>query len=149
MTFPIIYNREDQVVPVKSWMSFDPQFDSGTVDQVRKTATLPWAHSHVALMADGHVGKGCTVGSVIALKDAVSPAAVGIDIGCSMRATRTSLTAEDLPETLLGLRSRIEGVVPVGFSSHASLPKLSPTANVLMKEFDSLDSECFALMKSL
>ena len=37
---------------------------------------------HVALMPDAHLGKGSMVGSVIATKDAIIPATVGVDIGC-------------------------------------------------------------------
>lgn len=50
--------------------------------------------------------------------DAVSPAAVGVDIGCGMSAVRTSLTAADLPDDLSKLRRRIESAVPVGFGLH-------------------------------
>ena len=42
------------------------------------------------------------------------PAAVGVDIGCGMMATRTSLTASDLPDNLHGVRSAIEAAVPHG-----------------------------------
>lgn len=43
---------------------------------------------HVAAMPDVHLGKGATVGSVIATLGAVVPAAVGVDIGCGMRAVK-------------------------------------------------------------
>jgi tRNA-splicing ligase RtcB len=69
-------------------------------------------------MPDVHLGKGATVGSVIAMYQAVSPAAVGVDIGCGMEGVLTSLTAADLPDDLSGIRSRIEAAVPVGFRSH-------------------------------
>jgi tRNA-splicing ligase RtcB len=65
------------------------------------------------------------------MRDAISPAAVGVDIGCGMAAVRTSLTAEDLPEDLSRLRARIEAAIPVGFAGHAEpvdvarLPSLS------------------------
>jgi tRNA-splicing ligase RtcB len=45
---------------------------------------------------------------------AIVPAAVGVDIGCGMIATRTTLTASDLPDNLAGLRSAIERAVPHG-----------------------------------
>ncbi len=51
-------------------------------------------------MPDVHYGKGATVGSVIAMRGAVCPAAVGVDIGCGMSAVKTSLTANDLPGDL-------------------------------------------------
>src|SRR5699024_11849882 len=67
---------------------------------------------------DVHYGKGATVGSVIAMRDAVSPAAVGVDIGCGVTAVRTDLTADRLPDNLRGLRSALEAAIPVGFALH-------------------------------
>ncbi|MFB9902594.1 RtcB family protein [Allokutzneria oryzae] len=86
--------------------------------QLHNIAALPWVVKHVAVMPDVHYGKGATVGSVIAMRDAVSPAAVGVDIGCGMSAVRTSLRAEDLPDDLRRLRTGIEKAVPVGFGMH-------------------------------
>ncbi len=86
--------------------------------QLHNIAALPWTFKHVAVMPDVHYGMGATVGSVIAMRGAVSPAAVGVDIGCGMTAVRTSLTADDLPATLAPLRSRLEKAIPVGFGAH-------------------------------
>ncbi|WP_253776121.1 RtcB family protein [Goodfellowiella coeruleoviolacea] len=88
------------------------------MQQLHNIAALPWAVKHVAVMPDVHYGKGATVGSVIAMREAVSPAAVGVDIGCGMAAVRTSLRAEDLPDDLGRIRSALESVVPVGFHQH-------------------------------
>ncbi len=85
--------------------------------QLYNIAKLPWVHG-VAVMPDVHYGIGATVGSVIAMRGAVSPAAVGVDIGCGMTAQRTSLTAADLPEDLSRLRSAIEAAIPVGHAMH-------------------------------
>jgi tRNA-splicing ligase RtcB len=92
--------------------------DEHAMRQLHNIAALPWTFKHVAVMPDVHYGKGATVGSVIAMRDAVSPAAVGVDIGCGMTAVRTSLTAEDLPADLRRLRSNVERAVPVGFGQH-------------------------------
>lgn len=86
-------------------------------DQLRRVSELPWVHG-VRVMPDVHVGKGATVGSVIAMRDAICPAAVGVDIGCGMAAVRTDLVASDLPDDLSAMRSAIESKVPVGFHSH-------------------------------
>jgi tRNA-splicing ligase RtcB len=61
-----------------------------------------------------HAGKGATIGSVIATKGAIIPAAVGVDIGCGMMAVRTSLLASALPDNLHGVRTAIEAAVPHG-----------------------------------
>lgn len=104
---------------IKLWTPVE-DVESSALDQLKNIAKLPWVFKHVAVMPDVHYGKGATVGSVIAMKDAVSPAAVGVDIGCGMGAVLTNLTASDLPESLATLRSDIEAAVPVGFNSHAN-----------------------------
>ncbi|WP_225626962.1 RtcB family protein [Streptomyces werraensis] len=104
-------------VPIRMWT--DPAtVEEGALQQLRNVATLPWIEG-LAVMPDVHYGKGATVGSVIAMRGAVCPAAVGVDIGCGMSAVRTSLTANDLPGDLSRLRSRIEQVIPVGRGMHA------------------------------
>jgi tRNA-splicing ligase RtcB len=103
---------------LKSWTS-GVEVEWEAVQQLRNIAALPILAGHVAVMPDVHLGKGATVGSVIPTKAAIIPSAVGVDIGCGMAAVRTSITANDLPDSLATLRSRIERRVPVGFSSHA------------------------------
>jgi tRNA-splicing ligase RtcB len=86
--------------------------------QITKLTQLPFIHKHIAVMPDVHAGNGSTIGSVIPTKGAIIPAAVGVDIGCGMMATKTSLTANDLPDNLSGLRSRIEAAIPHGRTDH-------------------------------
>lgn len=88
------------------------------LQQLRHIASLSILAGHVAVMPDVHLGKGATVGSVIPTRAAIVPSAVGVDIGCGMLAVETSLTADDLPESLAGLRADIEAAVPVGFACH-------------------------------
>lgn len=104
-------------VDIRLWTQPETVEDQA-MRQLQNIAALPWTFKHVAVMPDVHYGKGATVGSVIAMRDAVSPAAVGVDIGCGMTAVRTSLTAEDLPATLSPLRGLLERAVPVGFAQH-------------------------------
>lgn len=102
-------------VPVKIYTD---DIEHSAYQQLLNIAHLPFIHSHVAAMPDVHAGIGATVGSVIPTKGAIIPAAVGVDIGCGMNAVRLSLTAEQLPDNLRGLRSSIEREVPVGFAMH-------------------------------
>lgn len=97
----------------------DPATVEGqAMQQLRNISSLPWLHG-LAVMPDVHLGKGATVGSVIAMRGAVCPAAVGVDIGCGMSAVKTSLTAKDLPDDLSRLRSQIERTIPVGRGLHS------------------------------
>ena len=100
---------------VKMWTRGVPVEDEAR-RQLANAARLPIVFRHVAAMPDVHFGIGATVGSVIATKGAIIPAAVGVDIGCGMMAVQTTLKARDLPESLAGLRARIERAVPHGAS---------------------------------
>ncbi len=84
------------------------------MEQLRNVARLPFIHRHVSAMPDCHWGMGATIGSVIATKGAIVPAAVGVDIGCGMMAFQLSIGADDLPDNLATIRSDIEAAVPHG-----------------------------------
>ena len=100
-------------VPVTMWTRGVPVEDEAR-RQLSQLARLPVVWPHVAAMPDVHVGIGATVGSVVPTRHAIIPAAVGVDIGCGMIATRTSLMATDLPDSLAGVRAEIEKAVPHG-----------------------------------
>ncbi len=101
---------------VKAWVDGVPVED-GAKRQLANVAAMPFIHKWVAAMPDVHWGMGATVGSVIPTHKAIIPAAVGVDLGCGMMATRTTLTAADLPDSLKAVRSNIERAVPHGRTS--------------------------------
>lgn len=100
--------------PAPNLLSWASEIDEGAITQAARAARLPFVSGHVALMPDAHVGIGATVGSVIPTEGAIIPAAVGVDIGCGMVATETSLTAADLPDTLAALMPMVERRIPAG-----------------------------------
>ena len=89
----------------------------------RNVASLPFMFKHVALMPDVHLGKGALVGSVLATRDAIIPAAVGVDIGCGMAAVQTPYTAPQLEGKEKKIRKAIEAAVPVGFEQNKEADK--------------------------
>jgi tRNA-splicing ligase RtcB (3'-phosphate/5'-hydroxy nucleic acid ligase) len=99
--------------PIKAWTVGVP-FEEEAKQQLKNLAGLPFIHKWVAAMPDVHRGFGATVGSVVPTVGAVIPAAVGVDIGCGMIAVRTTLRAEELPDSLRAVRSAIEAAVPHG-----------------------------------
>lgn len=105
--------------PIKAWVQGVPVEESAK-QQLRNLAEMPFIYSHVAAMPDVHWGCGATVGSVIATKGAIIPAAVGVDIGCGMAAQRTTLTAADLPDNLHALRTAIEARIPHGRTNNGA-----------------------------
>lgn len=98
---------------IKAWTKGVP-FEEQARQQLNNIAGMPLVHSHIAVMPDVHMGKGATIGSVIPSVKAVIPAAVGVDIGCGMVATKTTLTASQLPDNLAGIRHAFEAAVPHG-----------------------------------
>src|ERR1700716_2402848 len=101
---------------ILSWANHD--FSIEEQSMLRNVSRLPCLFKHVALMPDAHLGKGSMVGSVIATKEAVIPATVGVDIGCGMMAVKTPFKSGILDGKLKELRSNIEAAIPVGFNDH-------------------------------
>ncbi|MEP7038455.1 MAG: RtcB family protein, partial [Acidobacteriota bacterium] len=106
-------------------------------NMLRNVSRLPCLYKHVALMPDAHLGIGSMVGSVIATKDAVIPATVGVDIGCGMMAVKTPFKSSILDGKLKDLRHQIERTIPVGFSEHKDAVDESNEWNA-WSEFDDL-----------
>lgn len=113
MTAAQLQDSEPRSVPIKRWTQGVP-VEVEALRQLSQLARLPVVWPHVAVMPDVHVGIGATVGSVVPTRHAIIPAAVGVDIGCGMIAARTSLHANDLPDSLASARSMIEQAVPHG-----------------------------------
>jgi tRNA-splicing ligase RtcB len=135
---------QENGAPIKAWIE-GVQLEDAARQQLINVASLPFIHHHISAMPDVHWGMGATVGSVIPTKGAIVPAAVGVDIGCGMVAARTSLTANDLPDNLSGIRSAIEKAVPHGRTNHGGEGDRGAWHNVpdavagAMNDFDTGD----------
>jgi tRNA-splicing ligase RtcB len=113
---PVIQEIREGRVPVEVYTA---EIEATARQQLVNISQLPIVHHHVAAMPDVHLGIGATVGSVIPTKSAIIPAAVGVDIGCGMIASRLSLTAKDIDEkSLQKVFNQISRDVPVGFNQH-------------------------------
>ncbi|MEB3337411.1 MAG: RtcB family protein [Leptolyngbyaceae bacterium] len=107
--------------PVLSWAGHP--LGSAETKMAKNVASLPFIFKHVALMPDVHLGKGALVGSVVATKDAIIPAAIGVDIGCGMGAIKTPFHADQLEGKLKKIRQDIEASIPVGFNENKEVEK--------------------------
>ena len=102
---------------VKMWLT---DVEENAYRQVANLASLPFVYHHIALMPDCHAGMGMPIGGVLPTKDVVIPNAVGVDIGCGMRAVKTNVRAAMIEEVFLrkiimrGIRKRI----PLGMDHH-------------------------------
>lgn len=125
-----VFNRKENMtikkiisetrVPIKIWTDTAEQ---ESIEQLKNTANLPFVFKHVAAMSDVHFGRGATIGSVIATKGAIIPAAVGVDIGCGMCAVKLPFSIDVLGGTakLAELRHSIERSIPVGRHGYKEL----------------------------
>jgi len=134
-----------QMIDNKIIAFLDPEtIEEAAKQQLFNIARLPFIFRHVAVMPDCHLGKGATVGSVIATKGAVVPAAVGVDIGCGMIAVKTAASANHLPDNLKDLRDGIEKRVPSGFAVNQHMTvSARDRATMLnlksMRDYDEVD----------
>ncbi|WP_312970488.1 RtcB family protein [Acinetobacter gerneri] len=142
----ILNAKAEYGVPVKIYTK---DVDEESLTQLRKMSQLQFIHSHIAVMPDVHLGKGATVGSVIPTKNAIIPAAVGVDIGCGMNVLRLSLKASQLPDNLSALRNAIERKVPVGFEMHKQIKSKASTLSPLDKKLQVITDKHPALRRML
>ncbi len=95
--------------------------EASAMAQVYNLVSLPFAFKHIAVMPDAHTGYGMPIGTVLATTEQIIPNAVGVDIGCGMRAVRFPGII-DMPdaETLRNIMSYIRREVPVGAKKHST-----------------------------
>src|SRR5213076_2688499 len=101
---------------ILSWANHD--FSIEEQSMLRNVSRLPCLFRHDALMTDAQLGKGSKISSIIATKEEVIPATVGVDIGCGMMAVKTPFKSGILDGKLKDLRLAIEKEIPVGFNAY-------------------------------
>jgi len=109
--------------------------EAEALKQIENTASMPFIFKHVAVMPDCHYGKGATVGTVLATKGSIIPAAVGVDIGCGMIAVKTPLTRSDIADPAT-TRTGIERRIPMSAGNNNRT--LSESAARRVTELESL-----------
>jgi len=127
--------------PVLSWCE---DVEGGAMAQIRNLAKHPIIKK-VAIMPDCHQGYGMPIGGVIAVRDAIIPNAVGVDIGCGMMAVQTGYPAESITdEEVERILHSVSRDVPVGFRHHNKPQPYSmieecdpPDDNIVLEELAS------------
>ena len=144
----VIYEKGMQRVPIKVWLKGKDDLEQGAYEQAVNLSNLPFLHKWVCLMPDVHSGYGMPIGGVIATKNVVIPNAVGLDQGCGMCFSYTSIPVEILKNTQTGSGTLIQDIVgsimraiPVGFQHHKE-PQRSAVLDDALKEnfyYDNLE----------
>ena len=115
------------------------------LQQIENTASMPFIFKHVAVMPDCHFGKGATVGTVLATKGAIIPAAVGVDIGCGMIAVKTPLVRDDITDPA-AIRSGIERRIPMSAGhnnrhvTESAARRIGKLERLATKDYNSIDA---------
>ena len=133
-----IVGKGKTLVPIISWAG---DLDEDTIRQAINLANLPFAYRHVCLMADAHVGYGMPIGGILAAKGHIIPNAVGVDIGCGVRAWCTQVEVERFLPVRSEILAEIHGSIPTGFDWHRTqqtdeIFDRAPRSPVIRKELN-------------
>jgi tRNA-splicing ligase RtcB len=99
--------------------------DPAAVSQMEDAVSLPVSVKG-ALMPDAHLGYGLPIGGVLAVKDAVIPYAVGVDIACRMKMSVLSIPFSAYESYKPSFRRAIETQTKFGVGESFSRFKTHP-----------------------
>jgi tRNA-splicing ligase RtcB (3'-phosphate/5'-hydroxy nucleic acid ligase) len=125
-------------VPIKIWTD---DIENEALEQAILIADKLPVYKHIALMPDVHAGKGVPIGTVLPLKNGISPFAVGSDIGCGMFALKLDIQDINL-EYQKAIFSLIRERIPVGHNHRKEAIKWegftkAPTSKIIKQELQS------------
>jgi len=90
-----------------AYVVFGKNLDPEAISQMEDAVSLPVAVKG-ALMPDAHMGYGLPIGGVLAVKDAVIPYAVGVDIACRMKLSVLSIRFDQYEAHKQSFRQALE-----------------------------------------
>ncbi len=92
--------------------------------QIKELVNQPFMQgAKVRIMPDYHAGKGCVIGTTIALNNRVVPNLVGVDVGCGVLVSEISMGKVDFNK----LDETIRRFVPSGNAIHDNVDKMNVT----------------------
>jgi len=125
-------------IPIYIWTNY---VEDGAMVQAINLSNLPFAFSHIALMPDVHQGYGMPIGGVLAAEGFIVPNAVGVDIGCGVRAVKTDVKNIESCH-IKKIFSKTSQIIPQGFAHHHKPQEwdgfsLAPDIPVIRQELPS------------
>ena len=85
---------------VNTAVCFAKVIEDEAIEQIRRMCDYEFtAGSQIRIMPDVHVGKGCTIGTTMTVKDKAVPNIVGVDIGCGMYTVNLGQVEIDMEQT--------------------------------------------------
>ncbi len=107
----VIEKQDRMLVEAPIFASDKIRLEPDAIAQLKNAASLPSVFRAFA-MPDIHVGYGVPIGSVVATRDIIIPAAVGYDINCGMRVLTTPLKAD--AKEAIRIAESIRRDIPLG-----------------------------------
>lgn len=104
-----------------AYVVFGKNLDPGAISQMEDAVRLPVSVKG-ALMPDAHMGYGLPIGGVLAVKDAVIPYAVGVDIACRMKLSVLSIPFDTYEAHKQSFREALETRTRFGVGEEFSRP---------------------------
>lgn len=145
----VLDNPGKHPYPIKIWLEDIKQLEPVCLNQAVNLANNPFLHQWVSLMPDTHPGFGMPIGGVAALKGMVIPNAVGVDIGCGVCFSETTLEREALtPQIGQLMIHRIMERIPLGFK-HQMAPQKAPEVEAFIKDNEVALKQNFVLYREL
>ena len=111
--------------PKAPYTIFGRNIDPEAIQQMEDALSLPVAVKG-ALMPDAHMGYGLPIGGVLAVKGAVIPYAVGVDIACRMKLSVLSVPFNEFQAYKDSFRAVLETCTRFGVGAEYSRPKAHP-----------------------
>jgi len=117
----LIEKQDRMLVEAPIFASDKIRLERDAIQQLKDAASLPSVFRAFG-MPDIHVGYGVPIGSVVATRDIIMPAAVGYDINCGMRVLTTPMNAD--PKEAVRIAESIRRDIPLGEGKkNISLPE--------------------------
>ncbi|MBI2941319.1 MAG: RtcB family protein [Chloroflexi bacterium] len=116
-----IARLRDDARPLRIYGEVGADIDAAAVAQIELALRLPIA-VRGALMPDAHVGYALPIGGVFAAHNAVSPAMVGVDIGCRMHLSAYPEPPEELLRQRTPLLADLHAVTRFGVGAKRVRP---------------------------
>lgn len=110
-----LYFERESPAPWRSYAEDGEQ--SGALEQLCAACRLPISRGG-ALMPDAHKGYGLPIGGVLAVKNAVIPYAVGVDIACRMRLSVLDIPVEEYALRQEQFKEALERQTRFGVGAH-------------------------------
>jgi tRNA-splicing ligase RtcB (3'-phosphate/5'-hydroxy nucleic acid ligase) len=111
------------------WKLWGADIDKEAIAQMERACALPVA-VRGALMPDAHVGYGLPIGGVLAVRGAVIPYAVGVDIACRMKLTVLDLPVSHLESEKGRLKEALQGETRFGVGASYRMRLHHPVMDV-------------------